>query len=229
MKSKMTNMAVLAVVVLVLGAIPALATTTSITLAQANQGTVFIGTGSTDSVEMDLGNCVGTTCTLTGGAKGTGLFASTGPYTITSPADTVVDLTNPTTGLWTAATDGDTMTFSYGPGGSLLTGYLNLLQFQKIPNSMTGSQNWYLTSASLTVTGGSLDIAAGDDMTLYYSNVPANLNSLLGVSGSTIGTSFGHGTLAPTPEPASVLLLGIGFLSVGTVLRLFRSRRGVSG
>jgi len=182
--------------------------------------------GSSDSVQMDLGSCTGGSCELTGVAKGTGLFASKGVYDITSPSNIEVDLTNSTTGLWTADSNGDTIEFSYGPGGSLLTGYLNLLQFQQIPSKVSGSQNWYLTSASLTVTGGSLDIAKGDQLNLVFNNVPAHLNSLLGPSGSgsTIVTSFGHGTLSPTPEAGSILLLGIGLLLVGTVLRTRLSR-----
>jgi hypothetical protein len=201
----------------------------SITLGTAYQGALFTGTGSSNSVALDLGTCSGGTCTLSGVGFGQGLFSSKALYDITSPTNLDLVLTNPSTGLWTVGNAANDIGFSYGPGGSLLTGTLNLLQFQEISPTKSHGQNWYLASADVTVTGGSLDpTPAGASMQLYFNNVPIYFNSLLGSGnvGHEESTLFGHGTVAPTPEPTSMLLLGAGFLLAGGVLRA-RVRRGL--
>jgi hypothetical protein len=220
MMTRRLLMAVLLVAGLTLVSVPAHAQA-QIVLGTSLQNVVFTGTGSTDSVSFDLGSCSGGNCTLSGVAFGTGVFTSKGAYDISSAANLALDLTNPTTGQWTALTDGNSVKFSYGPGGSLLTGDLNLLQFQQISSKVSGGEAWYLTAANLTVTGGSLDVTPGMTMKLYFNNVPGYFNSLLGSgnAGKTESALFGHGTLTATPEPASILLLGAGFLLVGGVLR----------
>ncbi|HVN18132.1 MAG TPA: PEP-CTERM sorting domain-containing protein [Dongiaceae bacterium] len=217
---------VLGLAVLVACAMPAVASPDGITLGTANGGSTFIGTGSTDSVNMDFGACAGSTCTLSGVAFGSGMFQSNGSYTITSPENIDLELTDPTTGLWTANTQANSISFSYGPGGSLLTGVLNLLQFQQIAKSKSGNNNWYLTSADVTITGGSLDITQGMSLQLFFNKVPIYFNNLLGSgnAGTTETTNFGHGTMSATPEPTSLLLFGIGWLVLGLVLRM-RARR----
>jgi len=214
-------LAALLLVGLTLLTVPAYAGDSEIVLGTSLQSIMFIGTGATDSVGFDLGKCSGGVCTLSGVASGTGALTSKGIYDILSPSNLTLELTNPTTGLWTAVTSGNSIDFSYGPGGSLLTGDLNLLQFQQVSSKVSGGQAWYLTSADLTVTGGSLDITPGMSMKLFFNKVPGYFNTLLGPSnaGKTEATSFGHGTLTATPEPASILLLGTGFLVIGGVLR----------
>lgn len=226
MASKNMTLVVLVVVGLALGALPAHAQS-KIVMGSSVQGVTFTGVGSSNSVTLDLGKCSGTTCNLSGVAYGTGLLASKGVYDISAPSNLALQLTDPTTGLWTAITEGNSITFNYGKGGSLLTGVLNLLQFQQISNKVSGGKTWYLTSADLTVLGGSLQISKGMEMQVNFDNVPVNFNSLLGSGnlGVSETTAFGHGTLAATPEPTSVLLLGVGFLLVGAVLRA-RFRRG---
>jgi hypothetical protein len=221
-------LAVLVLAGLALASLPASAQT-AIVLGTTSQGITFTGTGSSDSVSMDLGQCSSTSCIMSGVAFGNGVLSSKGLYDITTPASIDLELTDPATGLWTAVTDANTMDFSYGPGGSLLTGVLNLLEFQQISPLTSHGENWYLTSASLSVTGGSLDITPGMKMQLYFNNVPSYFTSLLGASetGKSETTFFGHGTLAATPEPASVLLLGAGFLLVAGILR-FRFVRSLT-
>lgn len=212
----------LTLAVLALCSLPAVATPDGITLGSANGGSTFIGNGSSDSVLLDFGTCVSSTCTLSGTAWGTGMFLSKGAYSISSPENIDLVLTDPTTGLWTADTQANAISFSYGAGGSLLTGVLNLLQFQQISSKKSGSNHWYLTSADVTITGGSLDITSGMSLQLFFNKIPIYFNNLLGSanSGVTETANFGHGTLAATPEPASLLLFGIGWLLLGLVLRL---------
>jgi hypothetical protein len=228
MTSKNMGLVVLVLGGLALGALPTHAQNT-IVLGSSTQGVTFTGTGNSSSVGLDLGNCSGGTCTLSGVAHGTGLLTSKGIYDIVSPSDLTLSLTDASTGLWTAITEGNSATFNYGTGGSLLTGVLNLLQFQQISNKVSGGKTWYLTSANLTVLGGSVEISEGMETKLNFDNVPVNFNSLLGAGnlGVSENTVFGHGTLAPTPEPTSMLMLGAGFLLVGYVLRA-RFRRSLT-
>lgn len=219
---------VLAVTMLLaIGSLPAGATSNSITLGSAHGGATFTGTGSSNSINLDFGTCVSSTCTLSGVAFGTGMFQSSGTYSITSPSNIDLELTDPTTGLWTANTQGNSIAFNYGTGGSLLTGTLNLLQFQEISPNKTNGNNWYLTSASVTITGGSLDITPGMTLQLFFNKVPLYFNNLLGPgnAGKSEVADYGHGGLSGTPEPATLLLLGSGFLLVGLAVRV-RLRRG---
>jgi hypothetical protein len=199
---------------------------TEIVLGTSGQRAVFTGTGALDSTSLNLGSCSGAACTMSGVAYGAAQLLSKGKYAISSPSDLTLELTDPSSGLWTAVTNGNSMTFNYTSGTTLLTGFLNLLQFQQISPKESGGQNWYLTSADLSVTGGSLEISKGMELQLHFGNVPVSFSSLLGASntGKSEAILFGHGTLSPTPEPASVLLLGAGFLLAGGILRV-RYRR----
>ena len=193
------------------------------------QSIQFTGTGSSNSVSLDFGSCNGTTCTLSGLGRGFGMFSpSVGRYAITSPENIKLELTNSTTGLWTAVTGANAISFSWGPGGSLLTGTLNLLQFQQISPIVSHGLNWYLGTADLTLTGGTLDKGQGMIAQYLLVNSPAYFNTLLGPgnAGKTIATKYGEGPIYPTPEPASVFLLGAGVLLVGGVLRS-RFRHGL--
>jgi len=256
MVSKRLVLTLLVSVGSLLASLPAVATTTVlksgvvhdygnyIDLGQDTQAVTFTGTGSKNSVLLDFGSCTGggggfvtQSCTMTGVAKGYGIFAGkTNTYKITSPANIKLDLTNPSTGVWTAVTAGNSIDLYFGTNGSLLKGYLNQLQLQQIPKPISGNADWYLGTAQLTVTGGSLDHQTSKGMSVQflfsnvtYKNAPSYINTLLGSSGKghSISTTFGEGPIYSNPEPASVLLLGAGFLLAGAVVR-YRSRRAAT-
>jgi hypothetical protein len=187
------------------------------------QSIVLTGTGSAASVNLDLGSCSGGKCTISGLGYGYGTYSPPAHaiYSITSPANLNLKLINATTGLWEAVTKPNTVAFDYGTGGSLLTGYLNTLEFQQIPSFASGGYDEYLGTANVTITGGSLDKTSGMQVQFVVSNSPKYFNTLLGSGqkGSSISLHYGEGPLYPTPEPATLALLGAGFLLVGGVVR----------
>jgi hypothetical protein len=239
MTNRKIALPLLVLAVLALGALPAAATSTLITilsnpneinLGAATQKTVLTGTGSSDSVSLDLGSCSGGNCTLSGVGTGVGLLASKGQYSFSTPANLDVQLTDPVNGVWQVMDSSNDMTFSYSyKGTNELSGVLNMVDFIQVPPSLSNGQDRYVLDAFVTVTGGTLDFKPGMSLQLKYGAVPGYLNSLLGSGnvGSTISTQYGQGTVAPTPEPASVFLLGAGFLLAGGILRA-RFRRPVS-
>jgi len=208
-----------------------------IDLGKDTQAIVLTGTGSSNSLNLDLGSCSSgglassSTCTMSGLAKGYGtLDHPTGAqYSITSPANLHFLDVNPSTGLWQVASNANAIKIEYGPGGSLLTGYINMLQFQQIPTAQSNGHNEYLATGNVAVTGGSLDHSSGWQIQFVVSSTPSTFGTLLGPAqtGNNMSFKYGEGPLYPTPEPASLALLGAGFLMVGGVMR-FRNRRGVA-
>lgn len=173
MLTKRIVLAVFVVAGLALGSLPAVAGPVApivhdygnyVDLGTDTQSIVVTGTGSTSSLNIDLGSCSGGTCTLSGLGRGYGTFAppAAAPYTITSPANLTLKEINATTGLWEVASNANTIKFDYGTGGSLLTGYLNSVEFSQIPAFATGGHDEYLGTANVTITGGSLDKTSGN-------------------------------------------------------------------
>jgi len=208
-----------------------------IDLGQDTQAIVVTGTGSSNSLSLDLGSCSHGgasspgTCTLSGLAKGYGtLDHPTGAqYSITSPANLHFLDVNPSTGLWQVASNANAIKIEYGPGGSLLTGYINMLQFQQVPAAQSQGHDEYLATGNVTVTGGSLDHTSGWQIQFVVASTPNYFSTLLGPAetGKSMSFKYGEGPLYATPEPASLALLGAGFLLAGGVVR-FRNRRGVA-
>jgi len=187
------------------------------------QSIVISGTGASNKLNIDLGSCSGGTCTLSGLGYGYGTYTPPAHalYSITSPANLSLVETNSTTGLWQVASNANAIKFEYGTGGSLLTGYLNSLQFSQIPSVVSGGHDEYLGTANVTITGGSLDKTSGMQVQFLVTNSPKYFQALLGPAntGSSIKVTYGEGPLYPTPEPATLALLGAGFLFVGGVVR----------
>ncbi len=198
---------------------------TQITLGGSAQGITFtgMGSGNTTQESLTLGHCVGSTCTLGGSAFGTGTVASgPAPYTLTSTLGSIVaTLVNSAAGQWTISQSAPIL-FSYGAGGSLLSGDLDLLSFQETPGSKQGTFN-YQELANLTVTGGSLAGLFGSggiaDVLITFSS-SGNVMSLLGTTKSMSGR-VSSGELLPTPEPSAfaIFLLGSVMLLIGSLLR----------
>ncbi len=242
MSSKKTVLAIAVLAILAFGSLSAVAAPfvpvvhdfgNYVDLGNPTQNIVLTGTGSTSSVDLDLGSCSHGTCTYSGLAYGYGTFdnPARAPFAITSSANITLKLINPTTELWQAATNANSITFSYGTGGSLLHGYINQLEYQEVSPGASGGQDRYLGTANVTITGGSEDQTPGMQMQLLITNSPNYFNALLGPNnaGKTITISSrnaGESPVYPTPEPATLALLGAGFLLASGVVR-FRQRRSV--
>lgn len=191
---------------------------TQITLGGSTQKATFVSNGS-GSVNVTLGSCSGGTCTLSGQAFGTGAMSS-GPaaYSITTADTTSIGLTW-NGSAWTVAQSAP-INFCYGGSGtcdgSLLTGTITLNDFSQ--GVASGEFNSAL-DANLAITGGSLASAftsAGGvlSFTINLKGVP-NLSTNAG----TYSGAILSGNITPTPEPATLGLLGTGLMVLGGAIR----------
>jgi len=218
---------ILAVTVCVMLASTMTPAQTSIVLGKPSQTAHFVGMGSSSSVGFQFGFCrKDGRCTSSGKANGTGLLGSgPAPYSFTSTLNSItLTLVNAAAGTWSVSETAPIL-FSYGKGGSLLTGDLNLLNFVEAPGTTQGMFN-YSASTNLVVTGGSLASVFTSshgvlDVVLQFHN-GKNIESLLG-NFKVLGTHIGGGEILTTPEPTSLLLIGSGLFVVGTFLR-FRKK-----
>jgi hypothetical protein len=159
---------------------------------------------------------------LNGMAFGTGTLASgPDPYSISQSGVTITG-TYLGSDTWNVAQSGS-LAFCYGGCGAsaLLTGNLQLVSLAQ--TGQTGTFNDWLT-ANLTGLGGSLASLLGSggvlSITIDFST-PTDLASL--TPGATLGARVSSGELFPSPEPASMVLVGSGLILLGGFVR--RRRR----
>jgi len=199
-----------------------------ITLSSTGNAVHFqgMGPGDPNQLSISFGHCSRGVCSTYGRGTGSGLAASNGWFTLSSPLGSMIaTLVNATTGQW-AISQTAPILFSYGHNGTLLTGDLDLLTFQEAPGTSTGTFN-YDESANLQITGGSLASVFGSDaiMQVYLTfRTTVNLESLLGKTTGIEGAIAG-GEVLPTPEPSAFAIFGLGsvLLLIGSLLRRKRA------
>ena len=201
-----------------------------ISLGAAVGDVTFTGDGT--SVGMTLGNCAGGTCSLSGPlAFGYGDLASFGSWTISTSASNQIALTEDSSGQWSVS-DTSPVYFSYGIGGALLNGTINLV------NMFQWGGNYFSTSGGTMTTdpktGGSLAQNYGQTGAISWTvdlGGSIDLGTLLGSAG------FGHivqgqaimGELNPTPDPPTLILIGSGLVLGGGFMRRRLFKRGSNG
>lgn len=195
----------------------------------AGQTVMFSGQGSgTQTIGIELGQCqMNGDCVLSGTGSGSGTLASSGTFTINSQANSIVLSPNGSGGFNASASAPIDFTYNgsaSGQTGTLLHGTLGLNDFDQAQGSASGSFNSALNT-NLLLSGGLLASLFNSSQGALGLNVtfPANFNvstlvgTNLSVAGSLPGT--GAGSVTPTPEPGTLLLMGAGMLALGLCLR----------
>lgn len=199
----------------------------------AGQQITFTGQGSgTQNIGVSLGSCSSTSCTFSGTASGTGSLQSVGNFTLNSSANSI--MLAPTGGGAYNATSTAPINFSLvGGSGTLLTGSLNLVNFSQSQGTSEGEFNSNLAS-NFTVMGGSLAGAFGGSPGVLNLDVTlpgtSNISTLSGTTQSlaaTLSADCASG-ISPTPEPSTLVLMGVGLLALGFGVRRARTQAGLA-
>jgi len=204
---------------------------TNIALGGSLSTISFTGTGNSTQVTMSLGTlCDATHCPATGSGAA---FGDNGFYSISgSPT---ITFTNTGGNDWNV-TQSAPLSFCFssaaGCGGTVyLEGNLQLVAFVQSSNGFTGTFNGNHVP-NLTVTGGTLAGFVGSvsiaDIVLNFQTSPQSgtlLTALLGNTNSIKSVTISSGQVDPTPEPATIALVGGGLLTIGTLMRRHARRK----
>lgn len=230
LKPRLTLLAILVGVLLALGSGTAKAQT-SIGLNGTGSGSITFtgagaGTGGSNLTMTIVGSCFlsASTC-ISGAASGSGGLLSSGTFFVSGGPLTLTSLS---TRSWQVS--GGTLSFAYntlsnGSGTNLLSGTLNLVNMTQQNSPFATSEFNTALVANLTGLTGTLSgvfTAAGG-----ITNITINISGPTDLSGlgngvPLTGNSINHGSVVPTPEPGTLVLLGSGLVAVGGFLR----RRG---
>jgi len=209
---------------------------TNISLGGSLMTISFTGVGNATQVTMSLGSlCDATHCAATGSGNA---FGDIGVYSITgSPTITFTKSGGNDWNVTQSAPLSFCFSASVGCGGTVyLKGNLQLISFDQSSTGSTGVFNDN-HAPNLTLTGGTLESVFGAnpilDLLFNFQTSPQSPNTLLTTllnnTNSIKGVAISSGGVDPnpTPEPATIALVGGGLLTVGTVLRRrARVRRG---